>query len=305
MNITHNSKKSIRSKKSGSDQIFDFVVILMILSVVVLISYPLIYVLSSSFSSVKAVITGRVWLWPVEPTVLGYKTIFQDPEILTGYGNSIYLTVLGTVINIILTIMLAYPLSVKDFYGRNAFMGFVTFTMLFNGGLIPIYLLINNLGLYDSYWALILPGATSAYNVIVARSYFSSSIPEDLYEAAVLDGCRDFMYMMKIAIPLAKPILAVLVMFYAVGHWNSYFNAMIFITTKSKYTLQVVLRNILIENQVSDHMFYNVETMLKQQGIVNLLKYCLIVVSSVPMLIIYPFIQKYFVKGVMIGAIKG
>lgn len=302
------SKKALQKaaiQESAGDRIFNIVNMGLLVLIFLVILYPLIYVLSSSFSSVRAVTTGQVWLWPVEPTLIGYETVFQNSEIVNGYRNTIFLTVGGTLVNIVLTIMLAYPLSVKTFYGRNLFMGLISFTMLFNGGLIPTFLLINKLGMYDSYWALILPAATSAYNVIVARSYFSSSIPADLYEAAELDGCSDIGYMLRIAIPLAKPIIAVLVMFYAVGHWNSFFNAMIYLSSKEKYTLQIILRNILIQNQTTDTMFYNIETMLKQQGIIHLLKYCLIVVSSVPMLVIYPFIQKFFVKGVMIGAIKG
>ena len=208
-------------------------------------------------------------------------------------------------INIALTVMLAYPLSRRTLFGRGVITGFITFTMLFSGGLIPSFLLIKGLGLYNTYWALILPGAVSVYNVIVARTFFQSNIPDDLYEAASLDGCSDIYFMWKIVLPLSAPIIAVLTMFYAVGHWNSYFNAMIYLQDSKKFTLQVVLRNILIANQIDNEMMKDIDAMQKQEGLAQLLKYSLIVVASVPMLLLYPFIQKHFVKGIMIGALKG
>lgn len=270
-----------------------------------IVLYPLIYILSASFSNSNAVMAGRVWLFPVEPTLAGYGAVFKNPKIPRSFLNTIYLTVFGTMINIALTVMLAYPLSRKTLFGRGAITGFITFTMLFSGGLVPSFLLIKGLNLYNTYWALILPGAVSVYNVIVARTFFQSNIPDDLYEAASLDGCSDLYFMWKIVLPLSAPIIAVLTMFYAVGHWNSYFNAMIYLQDSKKFTLQVVLRNILIANQIDNDMMKDVDAMQKQEGLAQLLKYSLIVVASVPMLILYPFIQKHFVKGVMIGALKG
>jgi multiple sugar transport system permease protein/putative aldouronate transport system permease protein len=211
----------------------------------------------------------------------------------------------GTTINVILTIALAYPLSRKDLYGRNVFMGLITFTMLFSGGLIPSFLLVRALGMYNTYWSIIVPGAVGVYNMIVARTFFQSNIPQDLLEAAVIEGCGDFHFLLKVVIPLSAPIIAVLAMFYAVGHWNSYFNAMIYLRDPAKRTLQLVLRDILIVNQVGDDMLRDAETQAKMEGLAQLLKYSLMVVASLPMLILYPFIQKHFVKGMMVGAIKG
>ncbi len=297
--------RSKRLSLQQGDRLFNIVNNTLLCVVFVIILYPLIYIVSASFSSSQAVTSGQVWLLPVKPTLVGYATIFKDSAIVTGYLNTIYIVVVGTSVNIVLTVLAAYPLSVKNFYGKNFFMGILAFTMLFNGGLVPTFLLINRLGLYNSFAALILPGAVGVYNVIVARTYFQSNIPAELFEAANIDGCSDIKFMVKIVIPLSAPILAVLVMFYAVGHWNAYFNAMIYISDRHKYTLQIVLRNILIANQTSDQMMTDADILMKQQGLIDLLKYSLIVVSSLPMLILYPFIQKHFVKGIMIGALKG
>jgi multiple sugar transport system permease protein/putative aldouronate transport system permease protein len=265
----------------------------------------MIYIVSASFSNSLAVIQGRVWLLPVEPTLEGYTTALRSPQIPRGFLNSLYVMVVGTTINVALTVLLAYPLSRKDLYGRNVFMGLIAFTMLFNGGLIPSFLLIRNLHLYNTFWAIIIPTAVSVYNVIVARTFFTLTIPLDLHEAAVMEGCSDFRFLLRVVLPLSAPIIAVLAMFYAVGHWNSYFNAMIYLRDPAKKTLQLVLREILILNQVGDDMLRDAETAAKQEGLALLMKYSLMVISSVPMLLIYPFIQKHFVKGIMVGAIKG
>lgn len=290
---------------SSGDRIFNIINLTLLSIIMVIVLYPLIYILSASFSNSNAVMAGRVWLFPVEPTLAGYEAVFKNPQIPRSFVNTIYLTVAGTMVNIAFTIMLAYPLSRKTLFGRGVITGFITFTMLFSGGLIPSFLLIKGMGLYNTYWALILPGAVSVYNVIVARTFFQSNIPDDLYEAASLDGCSDIYFMWKIVLPLSAPIIAVLTMFYAVGHWNSYFNAMIYLQDSKKFTLQVVLRNILIANQIDNEMMKDIDAMQKQEGLAQLLKYSLIVVASVPMLVLYPFIQKHFVKGIMIGALKG
>jgi len=267
--------------------------------------YPLIFIVSASFSSSLAVVQGKVWLWPIDPTIEGYLAVFRSSRVPRGFINSIYVMCVGTTINVVLTIALAYPLSRKDLFGRNVFMGLVTFTMLFSGGLIPSFLLVRALGMYNTYWAIIIPGAVGVYNMIVARTFFQSNIPQDLLEAAVIEGCGDFRFLLKIVIPLSAPIIAVLCMFYAVGHWNSYFSAMIYLRDPAKKTLQLVLRDILIINQMGEDLFKDTETMIRQQGLAQLLKYSLMVVASVPMLVLYPFIQKHFVKGIMVGAIKG
>lgn len=305
MTATNGKRIRHRVKQSRSDQIFNIVNYSLLTLVMIIVLYPLIYVLSASFSTPYAVTSGQVWLYPVDFSLIGYETVFRNPDIVSGYLNSILITVSGTLVSLIVTVMAAYPLSVRDFKGRNFFMALYTFTMMFSGGLIPSFLWIQKLHLYNTYWALILPGAVSVYNMIIARTFFQSSIPYDLYESASLDGCSDIRYMLSIVIPLSKPIMAVLVMYYGVGLWNSYFNALIYLADKSKMPLQVVLRNIILQNQIDPTTMVDVDAMLKKQGLSELLKYSLIVVSSVPMLILYPFIQKHFVKGVMIGALKG
>lgn len=294
-----------RVRQSRGDAVFTIVNYTLLTLIMIIVLYPLVYVLSASFSTPYAVTSGQVWLYPVDFSLVGYETVFRNQNIVSGYINSIIITVSGTIVSLVVTVMAAYPLSVRDFKGRNLFMGLFTFTMMFSGGLIPMFLWIQKLHLYNSYWALILPGAVGVYNMIIARTFFQTSIPYDLYESASLDGCSDVRYLLSIVIPLAKPILAVLVMYYGVGYWNQYFNAMIYLADADKMPLQVVLRNIILQNQIDPSTMVDVDQMLQKQGLSELLKYSLIVVSSVPMLILYPFIQKHFVKGVMIGALKG
>lgn len=298
------SAKAMKVKRSTGDKVFDIVNYTFLIFLTLIVLYPLVYVLSASFSSPYAVTSGQVWLFPKDVSLVGYETVFKDPNIVSGFFYAVYRTVLGTLIGVVMTMMAAYPLSVRDFAGRGVFMKLLTFTMMFGGGLLPSFLNINELGLYGTYWALVIPGAVGVYNVIVTRTFIQSTIPYDLYESASLDGCSDLGYFLKVAIPLSKPILAVLTMYVAVGHWNDYFNAMIYLKSDN-YPLQVVLRNIILMNQIDPENMADVDTMMKMQGLAELLKYSLIVISSVPMLLLYPFIQKHFVKGVMIGAIKG
>ncbi len=296
---------SAKRMKLSGDKIFSFLVYLFLALILAVIAFPLIYLVSASFSDPQAVISGKVWLLPVDFTLKGYSAIFKDQSLVRGFLNSVFITVVGTAVNILVTVLMAYPLSRRNFYGRKFFTIFMMFTMLFNGGLVPTYLLINNLHMYNSFAAVVIPGCVGVTNVIICRTYFESSIPEELYEAAALDGCDDFGYLLRVVLPLSKPVLAVLVLYYAVGHWNSYFNEMIYLEDKIKYPLQVVLRQILVMSQIADEMMLDFSTAERVQGMADLLKYSTIVVSSLPMLILYPFIQKYFVKGVMIGSVKG
>jgi len=298
-------KKTSMIRVRNSDRAFSICCDAILALVAFSVLYPLIFIVSASFSDSLAVSQGRVWLWPVKPTIEGYLAVFRSSRVPQGFINSLYVMCVGTTINVILTIALAYPMSRKDLYGRNIFMGLITFTMLFSGGLIPSFLLVRALGMYNTYWAIIIPGSVGVYNVIVARTFFQSSIPQDLLEAAVIDGCGDFRFLLKVVIPLSAPIIAVLIMFYAVGHWNSYFGAMIYLRDPAKKTLQLVLRDILIVNEMSDEMLSDTSAQIRQQGLAQLLKYSLMVVASMPMLIMYPFIQRHFVKGIMVGAIKG
>lgn len=286
-----------------SDKIFDVINTLFLIFCVIMIIYPLIYIVSASFSSVQAVTSGKVWLWPVDISLAGYKAVINYPGIWTGYLNSIFYTVLGTTINIILTVLAAYPLSRKDFHGRNFFMFLFTFTMIFSGGIIPTYLVVNKLGLVNTRWAMVIPNAVAVWNVIIARTYFQSSIPKEMLEAARIDGCTDLKFLTSVVLPLSKPILAVLALFYAVMHWNAFFDALIYLKDKNLQPLQMLLRQILVMNEI-DMTNMDVVTATKFQGMRDLVKYSVIIVASVPVLIIYPFVQKYFVKGVMIGAIK-
>lgn len=286
------------------DKIFTTInhIVLTILLIVFL--YPLIYIVSSSFSSADAVTAGEVWLWPVDFSLEGYKAVFAYKQIWTGYGNSLFYMIVGTFINITLTILAAYPLSRKDFYGRNFFMLLFLFTMLFSGGLIPNYLLVKELGMLNTRWAMIIPNAMSVFNVIITRTYFKMTIPDELHEAAKMDGCSDFRFLAKVVLPLSGPIIAVMGLFYAVGHWNAFFNALIYLRDQDYYPLQLVLNNILVQNEVDPEMFIDVESQAAIAGLRELLKYSLIVVASIPVLVIYPFVQKHFVKGVMIGSLK-
>ncbi len=268
--------------------------------------YPLIFVVSASFSSGEALMRGEVWLLPKGVNLDAYRTIFKMPEILRGFVNSLLYTALGTAVNVVFTVLAAYPLSRKDLYGRPVLMFLFAFTMMFSGGLIPTYLLVRDLKLLNSVWALILPGALSVWNMTITMNFFRGNLPDEMLEATQIDGCNDVQFLWRFAVPLSKSILAVIALFYAVGHWNSYFSALIYLTDARKYPLQLVLRDILINNQLdisSSQM--DVQTMLRKEYLQDLLKYAIIVVSTVPMMVLYPFVQKYLVKGVMLGSLRG
>ena len=274
-------------------------------AVLVIMLYPLIYVVSASFSSPDAVANGKVFLLPVDITTIGYEAVFQNQKIVTGFLNSVFYLVAGTALNLMMTMLAAYPLSRKEFYGKKLVTGIFVFTMYFSGGLVPSYLLMKNLGLLDTRAVLIIPVAMSVWNVIIARTYLQSTIPDELFEAASLDGCSEIGFFLRIVLLLSKPIMAVLVLYYGVGHWNSYFNAMIYLKSPDLQPLQIVLREILLLGNVDMTMITDAAALEKMQGLSNLLKYAVIVVASLPMMCIYPFVQKHFVKGVMIGSLKG
>jgi multiple sugar transport system permease protein/putative aldouronate transport system permease protein len=293
------------ARESRQDRAFNTVntVFLSICFLVVL--YPLLYVVSNSFSSPEAVISGRVWLWPVQPSLEGYELVFESGEIWRGYANTIFYTFFGTMINVVLTVMLAYPLSRRDFAGRNAIMFMVTFTMMFSGGIIPTFLLVRSLGILNTRWAMLLPNAITVWNVIITRTYFQTNIPVELLESAELDGCSNTRFILAVVVPLSGAIVAVITLFYAVMHWNTFFSALIYLRDSKLYPLQIILRAILLENQIDYTIVTNIEQEEARQMIASLLKFSLIVVASVPVLVIYPFVQKYFVQGVLIGALKG
>ncbi|MDF2961495.1 MAG: binding-protein-dependent transport system inner rane component, partial [Paenibacillus sp.] len=264
-----------------------------------------VFVVSSSFSSKEAVSAGEVLLWPVDFSLEGYEAVFRDRSVLHSFWMSVFYTVVGTAINVLVTVLAAYPLSRKDLAGRNWIMALFAFTMFFGGGLIPNYLLAKSLGILNTPWALLLPGALSIWNMIITRTYFNATIPDELLEAAQMDGCNDLKFLWKVVLPLSGPIVAVISLFYGVEHWNQYFNALLYLKDPDLYPLQLVLREILIRSQVSTEMIADSKQAAELAGLSDLLKYSLIVVATVPLMAVYPFVQRFFVKGVMIGALKG
>ena len=299
------AKMAVRNiRKSKSDRLFDVIDYAFLTLVLLAVAYPLYFIVIASISEPAAVYNGNVIWRPIMPTLEGYERILSYSSLYTGYRNTIIYTLVGTAINVVLTILAAYSLSRKDLVGRNLLMKLIMFTMIFSGGMIPNYLLVRSLKLYNTMWALILPGAISTWNLIVARTFFQQSIPGDLLEAAELDGCSDVQFFFRIVLPLSHSIIAVMVLYYAVAHWNSYFDSLIYMSSQEKYPLQLVLRNILIVNTVDD-MVYDVATVVEQQRMGDLIKYGMIILSALPLLVLYPFLQRYFVQGVMIGAIKG
>ncbi|KQX48342.1 MULTISPECIES: carbohydrate ABC transporter permease [unclassified Paenibacillus] len=290
-------------RESVGDKLFLISIYVILSLLLVIVLYPLIYIFSSSFSSPSAVTSGRVWLWPVEFSLKGYATLIENPKIVTGYANSLFYTAAGTIISVMLTIMIAYPLSRKTLFGRNMLMMLITFTLLFSGGLIPTYLVVKQMGLIDTRWALLIPNAIWVWQVIIARTFFQSSIPDELIDSSEIDGCSDLRFMWSVVVPLSKPIIAVLFLMYAVGQWNAYFDALIYLKTANLFPLQLILRSIIILNNSS-----NATDALKQverQQLAELLKYSLIVVATLPVLVIYPFVQRYFVQGMLVGSVKG
>lgn len=269
-------------------------------------AYPIILIISSSVSNPDAVARGEVRLLPVGFSLEGYMAVFKDAMIVRGYLNSLFYLVSGTLLNLLMTTLAAYPLSRKDLVGRRPLLFFFSFTMMFSGGLIPLFILINDMGLYDTPWVMIIPSAMSVYQMIVMRTYFQNSIPIELLESAKIDGSSDFGFLIKIALPLSVPIIAVTALFYGVSHWNSYFNALVFLSDEKLYPLQLVLRRILVLNDVSFEMIaQDPEAMKVKLQLIELIKYSVIVVANIPLFIAYPFVQRFFVKGIMIGSLKG
>lgn len=296
---------SMNSRMSGKDKIFYILIGLFLTILFVLVLYPCIFVLSASVSSGTAVQSGKVILFPIDFNLTGYETVFNTKNIWIGFANSLFYTIVGTAINLITTLLAAYPLSRPDLKGRDKLMLFFTFTMFFNGGIITNYLLVVKLGIINTRWALLLPGALNVYNMIIARTFLQNNIPQELLEASQIDGCSDFRYLRSVVLPLSKAVIAVMVLFYGVAHWNTYFNAMIYISDRSIQPLTIFLKEILISGQIDPASVSDPELAEKVSQIAGVIKYALIVVSMMPVLIIYPFVQKHFVKGVTIGAVKG
>ena len=293
-----------RVRRQRKDVVFDVILYTICALLLIVILYPLWFIIIASFSDPSAVAGGHVWLWPVGFTMEGYQELLRQPQVWLGYRNTIAYTVVGTLIGLAVNIPAAYALSRKDLWGRKGLMGLYVFTMFFSGGLIPIFLTVQQAGLYNTFWVLVLPFSVSAYNIIVARTFFETSLPPDLWDAAQIDGCGNLRFFFTMALPLSKAVISVIALWTAVGQWNSYFNALIYIRDENLYPLQLIMRNILITNQNFAALGTGEAAMIAMRR-ANLVRYAMIIVATVPIMCVYPFIQKYFDLGVMIGAVKG
>jgi len=291
--------------QSRSERIAGVFIYIILSFITLLVLYPLFFVLIASISAPETVMRGEVWLWPKELSFVGYERLFANSELMRGFLNTLLYTTTGTALNVLMTIAAAYPLSRADFNGRGIFTAIIVFTMFFSGGMIPNYLLVKELGMLDTIWAMIIPSAVSVWNIIIMRTFFQSSIPKEMQEAAFIDGASNMRVLWRIVLPLSGPILAVMVLFYAVGHWNSYFSALIYLSDRANYPLQLFLREILVQGQMQEMVDISDDSLARSLMDAEAIKYAAVIVTNLPMLLLYPFLQKYFVKGVMIGAIKG
>lgn len=297
---------NIKIKLTPVDRSFYVVVDVYLAICGIIVLLPLLHVLAQSLSDPMMVIAGRVSFFPINPTLDIYSQVIKSKNIMTGFMNTLFYAGVGTCLNLFMTVICAYPLARKGLWGRKVIVFIFTFTMMFGGGMIPTYLVIKQLGLIDTRAVMILPGAITVWNMIMCRTYFMSSIPEELYESASLDGASDIRILVSMVVPLSVPILAVMVLFYAVGHWNSYFDAMIYLKSPELYNIQLVLRNAINNvKAISENGASDMANMVKNEANGEVIKYVLIVITMIPVMIIYPFVQKYFIKGIMIGSIKG
>ena len=301
MNMQGPNKK----RKISSDHIFDLGNVILMSLLLFVVLYPLWFIIIASVSNPDMVYRGEVIFWVKGATIEGYRRVMEYSPLWQGYRNTILYVLVGTSINLLLTLTGAYALSRRDLVGRRFFSLFIVFTMIFNGGLIPRFLVVRNLGIYDTMWALVLPGAIAVYNLIVTRTFFENTIPNELFESASIDGCGNFRFFIRIVLPLSPSIIAVMTLFYGVMHWNAFFDALIYLRSSSKSPLQLVLRDILIASQNLQADYTDIESIGLQQRIAETVKYGVIVAASIPVLLVYPFLQRYFIKGIMIGSIKG
>jgi putative aldouronate transport system permease protein len=292
-------------KLNRTDRLFDGINTAIMLLLIALVLYPLYFVVIASFSNPDQVNTGQTWFFPQGITWEGYTRIFSYASLWNSYANSILYTLVGTLINVSLTLPTGYALSRQDLDGRKVFMLIIVFTMFFSGGLIPTYLLVKELGMVNTAWALWLPGAVSAFHIIISRTFFQMTIPGELLEAAKMDGCSNTRFFGGIVLPLSMPIVAVIILFCAVSHWNSYFAALIYLRDEKLYPLQIILRDILVANEAQSDLVGDISDMGAKTRIADMMKFGVIIVSSLPVLVLYPFLQKYFMKGVLIGSLKG
>lgn len=293
--------------ETRADKIFDLCNKLLVWFFILIIAFPLMYIISASISDPNYVNSGKMWLFPKDITFEGFRRVFNSKEIWIGYRNTIFYTLLGTFINLAVTLPCAYALARKELIGRGIIMAMLIFTMFFDGGLIPTYLLVRDLGMINTIWAMVIPGAASVWNIIVTMTFFRVTIPRGLEEAAEIDGASTFRIFFQIVLPLSAPIVAVMALFYGVGHWNSYFSGLIYLSDRELFPLQLILRDILIQQQMTTELMMqgtDIKAIGEQARIASIVKYAVMIVSAAPLLIVYPFIQRFFIKGVMIGSIK-
>lgn len=299
-------------KMGTGDRIFVAFNYLFVIIATLIVLYPLIYIISASISDPVAVNAGEMWLLPKGFTLEGYQKIFNNQDIWMGYKNTIIYTIFSVAVNLMVTLPCAYALSRPELFGKNFFIKFIMITMFVSGGMIPSYLLVKSLGMVNTMWALIIPSAASVYNIVVTRSFFQSNIPREIEEAAIMDGCSDFRIFFQIVLPLSAPIIAVMALFVGVARWNGFYDALIYLSDRGKYPLQMILRELLVlqdmtSNQAasSEAQQSTLEALYRKQQLVAIIKYGIMIVSTLPVIIVYPFLQRYFVKGVMVGSLKG
>jgi putative aldouronate transport system permease protein len=291
--------------KSGYDRVFNIVNNAILAIALLLVLYPLYYILIASISDPVSVAEGKVIFLPDKVTFEGYTRIFRDNTIILGYANTIVYTVIGVFLGVAFTAGAAFSLSRKELKFRKTILALLTFTMFFQGGLIPTYLVVRKLGMINTMWSFLLPSAVWVYNIFIMRTFFTVSVPEELYEASMIDGCSQFRYFFSILIPLSKAIISVMVLFYGMAVWNMFFQPMIYLTEESKFPLQLILRNIILESNIGGDAVLDADTVLKKIRISELLKFTVIIVSIVPPLVVYPFLQKHFTQGSLSGSVKG
>ncbi len=296
------NEKALKVRESGSDVVFNVVVKILMVLVIVIMAYPLVLTVSCSFSDPKLVMQGDIWLLPEDVGIKSYVNVFKHDRLMTGFKNSIIYTLLATSVNLVLTTCAAYPLSRKDLVGRKVIFTIILFTMFFSGGSIPLFLVVKDLGMLNTPWAIVFPTAINTYNMIIMRTFFESTVPDELLDSARMDGCSDIRFLVKIVLPLSVPVICIMVMYYGVEHWNEFYAPLIYLSRRSMHPLQLVLREILMTASAA---MTDAAGLTEQMYEVEGIKYATIVVSSIPMIVAYPFMQKYFRKGVMIGAVKG
>lgn len=295
-------------KPAKSDRMFNISNKILVWFFIIIISYPLIYIVSASISDPAAVNSGKMWLFPKGITFEGFKRVFESSDIWIGYRNTIFYTLLGTLINLAVTLPAAYALTRQELVGKGVIMALLIFTMFFEGGLIPTYLLVRDLGMTNTIWAMVIPNAAAIWNIIVTMTFFKVTIPKGLEESAEIDGASQFRTFFQIVLPLSAPIIAVMALFYGVAHWNQYFSALIYLSDRELFPLQLFLREILVQQEMTAEMMQSSGDALalsEHARIADIIKYAVMIVSAAPLLIVYPFLQRFFLKGVMIGSIKG